>query len=575
LTLRTTSLSSIAKSVEFDPAGTPNVNFTTFEARQIIENNPELLVESKLLVESMNEVYRDPREYERDEYKDLDDLIRMCGIKHADGESFWPLHQLEKIMTAERISDELLPILSEEDATSVAKDIQARFLKVFAILVIIRKSECIGDFMNENVADTDLPLRNDQTHQSHLLFSDGSVVQGTRDWHAESRESFLAKQHRMNPIILDMDRKDGKYSVRHIDLHPKAVLPITRRTSLNLRGGYSTFSSVDIDPHCHKFKDGVLGKVSKASPTKRHKLTQKTKIKTEDTFMLKQLTSSDQKAFEAEVEALKRATTFRHDHLITLLVTWNLAGRNELLFPMAQLNLEEYWLHNAQPDLSLRRLKWISRQIEGLAGALSCMHNPPQEDIDPSQNKFGRHGDIKPENILWFEALDDEDGILVLADMGLTKFNSYASRSVTINASGERKIVVQDPRYTPPEFSVKNATLSRDCDMWSFGCVLLEMVCHALEGADSRRAMLQSLETEDLNGVNMYTYYQLDKKQDGRLFMLVNEKVTEVSHAPNLCKARSTNSRSETRCAACFAKVHAVLPRATFFDRRRTARREV
>ena len=166
-------------------------------------------------------------------------------------------------MTLDRISEELSPILSHGDAMTVAQNIQARVLKIFSILVTIRKSDCIGDFINENIADAELPLQRDQSHKSHLLLSNGRRVQSTHDWYIESRERFLSKQHRMNPITLDMDRENFRYLVRHVDLDPKAVLPFTRKTKLRLTGGYSTFSSVDIHPQCHKFKGGVLGQVSK------------------------------------------------------------------------------------------------------------------------------------------------------------------------------------------------------------------------------------------------------------------------------------------------------------------------
>lgn len=43
--------------------------------------------------------------------------------------------------------------------------------------------------------------------------------------------------------------------------------------------------------------------------------------------------------------------------------------------------------------------------------------------------RYGRHGDIMAENILWFEENDNPHGLLVVADSGLMAFHSADTRS--------------------------------------------------------------------------------------------------------------------------------------------------
>lgn len=95
----------------------------------------------------------------------------------------------------------------------------------------------------------------------------------------------------------------------------------------------------------------------------------------------------------------------------------------------------------------------------------------PEDDI----RRYGRHGDIKPENILWFkngdiEGVHYEEGALVIADFGLTDLHRRATRS-DIPA----KLCTGTPTYEPPEIQL-GAPISRAYDIWSLGCTFLEFL---------------------------------------------------------------------------------------------------
>lgn len=111
-------------------------------------------------------------------------------------------------------------------------------------------------------------------------------------------------------------------------------------------------------------------------------------------------------------------------------------------------------------------------QLRGLAGALSALHNY-------SDKGSYRHGDIKPENILRF---DDGTavGILKLTDMGLAKHHTLATqlRAPTTMRYGTA-------RYEPPEvaaFESQSDARSRLYDVWSLGCICLELMIWLLYG---------------------------------------------------------------------------------------------
>ena len=179
---------------------------------------------------------------------------------------------------------------------------------------------------------------------------------------------------------------------------------------------------------------------------------------------------------------LKHFASLKHSHLVTLLATFKYGDAYHLMFPYAECDIYEYWQHHQgllsdASRASLDDLRWLSRQILGVASALDCIHNP--RDIPYGTPKYGRHGDIKPDNILWFQSESDPRGTLVIADFGLSSFHRELSRSNIPN----RKVAFT-PRYRAPESDIYGGRISRSYDIWTLGCFFLEMACWIFGGIE-------------------------------------------------------------------------------------------
>lgn len=152
-----------------------------------------------------------------------------------------------------------------------------------------------------------------------------------------------------------------------------------------------------------------------------------------------------------------------------------------LLFPWAELDLGQYWrkshIHRDDEPLFRSEILWIAEQCYGLAKTLSHIHEPPELLNENGKQLFGRHGDIKPENILWFK--NDKGAMLAFADMGLTRVHKDSSRS---NIPGQG--IPQTPTYRPPECDMagREGYISRSFDIWTLGCVFLEFIVWTLKG---------------------------------------------------------------------------------------------
>lgn len=93
----------------------------------------------------------------------------------------------------------------------------------------------------------------------------------------------------------------------------------------------------------------------------------------------------------------------------------------------------------------------------------------------PQEMWYGRHGDIKPQNILWFASSADgrvegeggvsEGGILRIIDFGISEF----SRTKVYGEIGNTAA------YRSPE-SDTHRSVSSLCDIWALGCMIVEFV---------------------------------------------------------------------------------------------------
>ncbi|EQB48786.1 protein kinase [Colletotrichum gloeosporioides Cg-14] len=251
--------------------------------------------------------------------------------------------------------------------------------------------------------------------------------------------------------------------VCHHDLQKEAILPFETSEEGGLHtssGNYGTVFKVKIHPaHCNFDSSDNPGLY----------------------FGVKRLKDKDRAAFNKEVNTLERFSINTNKHLIQLLATYKYQNSYYLIFPWADNNLQGLWESIKQPQHTHKLALWMARQCHGLALGLSNIHVCQQnEGLLPHEKPFGRHNDIKHENVLWFKdnSQDAEEycGELKISDFGLVKFNS----------EGSRYMITKDnlftPTYMPPECALPNHVISRSLDLWSLGCLYLEFVTWLLKG---------------------------------------------------------------------------------------------
>jgi len=255
---------------------------------------------------------------------------------------------------------------------------------------------------------------------------------------------------------------------------------------------------------------------------------------------VKRLFSSSEVDFKKEVEALKVISAHHHPHLIQLLATYRHKEKYHLLFPMAQGDLRSYWNLPENPPANKDSIPWMLKQLRGLTDGLASIHNhdlaldlkknflASMNDWDRSNRRFGRHGDIKPENILFVDENFDEDhgpstnAQLLIADFGLTDFHTASSRSRV-----DPRRIGGSPTYEPPERSL-NLPISRAYDVWSLGCVYLEFLTWLLSGPTGVRSFADARQSINLRGgIDEAFFTPMPPDADGRPRATVKKTVSD------------------------------------------------
>jgi serine/threonine protein kinase len=229
--------------------------------------------------------------------------------------------------------------------------------------------------------------------------------------------------------------------------------------------------------------------------------------------------------FLRETNALSRVSG-THLHFISLLATWSYRGEHCLLFPFADGDLRDYWENMSHAidwqgsrEAIIETVRWMSSQILGLTDALNALHSP----VDQRNGLYGRHGDIKPENILIFAKGREDRGLLVFTDFASAEFHTAHSRS-----AGKASEMIITPTYRPPEYDMENGIASRSSDIWSFGCLLLEFVCWAIGGDILLKEFTECRLSEYITGMLTDNFFELLYREGGKLVVRVKLLISQV-----------------------------------------------
>ncbi|KAI0873616.1 kinase domain-containing protein [Hypoxylon argillaceum] len=407
-------------------------------------------------------------------------------------------------------------------ATSNTKE--KSFQKVFAILITIEKVDSITEFLHEGVHDGDLPLMRLHRDGREGVFDFGRrSKEGKASHPLKCFESFpLMNFENFDQyqwaMLAPIFRHTCQESAKCYEFHDKIILPFIEEEGVS-EGGFGRVSRVKIHPTSN------------------------------NQFAVKRLKSHDKQVFRAEFDMLSKFSKNTHPHLISLLAAYTHQKSFPFLFPWAEADLAIFWRKIKPKPRIEETMLWVARQCARIADSLSKIHEYNSFCGDGAAHTtqgftrqrggiklYGRHGDIRPANILWFSNLEDANngGTLKLTDFGLAEFHTMDSRS-----NRPRRQIGTSDVYRPPEYDMPDGKISRSYDIWTIGCLYLEFIAWLLGGWDLVRSFnikRTPLEATWCLGRCDYTFFELEGKREmPRVKRAVTEFIRIDLHGLQAC----------------------------------------
>jgi serine/threonine protein kinase len=173
-------------------------------------------------------------------------------------------------------------------------------------------------------------------------------------------------------------------------------------------------------------------------------------------------------------------------------------------FPLAECSLKKCFEQNYVRNKSY--FTWMILQLVGLAEGLHAIHGDAKTKQSsatlgvptrtPGKDEIlGYHHDLKADNILLLKdsgrmgsaklgPLEKQFGTLQISDFGLGRFRPASTGSVSVHVKGTQS-------YAAPE-ATQSGGQSRPYDIWTFGCMLIEISVWLLEGPDRLQQFINS-----------------------------------------------------------------------------------
>ncbi|KAI8714862.1 hypothetical protein NCS52_01207100 [Fusarium sp. LHS14.1] len=386
---------------------------------------------------------------------DLLSVLQRCQRLSASGDPFWPDGLLKRIMTRDRVLKSLdshaqesidIIVLPEEADTGLSGQ---GLIKIYALLILLGKSDQILAFIEEGLLDKDLPLRYDGAD----FFRGEEALGCFQGWLPSERSLFDSQQWGFAVPSLRLE-PDG--SPKHYDLHTRTIIPWA-------------YDSTNPVMEIAREKDGEVSEVHRITidPDSQELWEPLQEMGLDDTFFaLRKISAEygDKNTFRKELDQLRMLSNTRYQHLVTLLASISYDGDYYLLFPYAECDLLEFWTdwHPKPPPQDMAERQWLIRQLSGLVGAMGTIHT-----------QRGYHADICTEQIHCFRSNHDPRGVMVLTSYGIPSPNSAKSYSGSVYA-----------RHWHLRGRYPRDAFSQTHDLWSLGYVFLEFIAWFMGGRE-------------------------------------------------------------------------------------------
>ncbi|KAL4945275.1 hypothetical protein BDV06DRAFT_45413 [Aspergillus oleicola] len=394
--------------------------------------------------------------------KDLSERLQALRKRNYEERPFYPNGTAKNVFRMnERVLHELLqtvlpPSLSTTEAADITRRIIRNLSTILAIVVLIRPP---GD-INLLREFTRLIVHNDTVKEYPALTDDDLPVpfQSARLLFPGAANEFFDTQFEFCAITL---RREG--DVEYQDYRVRCPLPYRRQEKI---GG------------------GAYGEVYRVKIERGHLRSSGDRTGNLEPESLARKDFKKQQSFTVELDVLRAIMRQpqKHDHLVMVLAILQYGDTNSLFFPLATCDLYQYLNGKCPrgqgeppgdqlgPATIAGKSSLFNRGV-ALAGALAFLHGG-----------FGGavclHLDLKPSNVLVYNAYDADREIWKITDFGLTRVKNREYSSIGPGIEGI---------YLAPECATAGDKVDTRSDVWSFGCIFSLVITYMIYGSSGVR----------------------------------------------------------------------------------------
>lgn len=349
---------------------------------------------------------------------------------------------------------------------AAANDIRRNHIQILAILVYIGAFRSIKNILGSH---------RDRARDELLPFTDDVVPLSFIRQETHLSHNFKREQHLFCPVVIR--------ETEHQDHIKARRLPFRKMTLLG-GGAYGAVFRVEIPGH-HFHPANENGPMVQAKCFAVKIFRDRSDFNTERT----------------QLERLKTSTA-KHDHIMLHQATMSYRNNYLVLLPLAELgDLRQFLYVNhvatlgpSEPHIPVDflRLSVSERKDIQLALMTKCMHVADalqwlHNGRPSTTDHIFAHLDLKPDNILLTRRDDYPFGCWKLADFSLAVCPRRSRSSESAAHEWHSRKPLHRPQtgdYSAPEFASNIEQVGRSSDVWSFACILSEVLTLALTDRD-------------------------------------------------------------------------------------------
>ncbi|KAL8673355.1 MAG: hypothetical protein Q9168_002234 [Polycauliona sp. 1 TL-2023] len=371
--------------------------------------------------------------------------IRALRSRNAHGQWFVPEGSLVAALPHETVRRAIENHCQVEPyaAQWITQAIVTGARKVFAMLILIREENSIAAFLE------------------HHLQSDGQALDSRLPFSKSDLEALFAPE-----VASEFEEEQWgfiapvfSHRLLHRKIQPESRLPFVESQMIG-GGGFGHVHQVVIPAGHHHF-DGM-------DSTKDARIVRKE---------LRQGFEEGElwiKAGFNEHQIMSYLHHLQHPNILPLLTSYTYNGVPNFLLPLAEGGDLEKLLNERHRPKDFAEDTRFYDAVSGLTSALETLHEYKSDVL--GTRMIGYHHDLKPRNVLVSEAR------FLLSDFGLSKLKT-GEDSRTPFKQGQGHYLAPECEDLDHDFS--KGVISRASDVWSLGCILLEVFVFMVGGGEA------------------------------------------------------------------------------------------